>query len=181
MMNVPFGVIIGKSPMNTVWLLISPVVWLVNSAVTNNGAQYVRSFSLHSAIEALTSSKRGAENDRDMVPEKSSMGLISSRISASPERACGSPAERFCHASLPTSQSNDSVWIARRLGTSRCSVILPKEIRRGAKALDVWLVFAGREAAKMRPSEDRWCGGRYACSPTGPGPNDPMKGQSGQG
>jgi hypothetical protein len=34
-------------------------------------------------------------------------------------------------------------------------VILPKEIRRGAYALDVRLVFAGREAAKMRPSEDR--------------------------
>ena len=34
-------------------------------------------------------------------------------------------------------------------------VILPKEIRRGAYALE--LVFAGREAAKMRPSEDRCC------------------------
>ena len=88
MMKVPFGVIIGKSPMNTVWLLISPVVWLVNSAVTNSGAQYVRSFSLHSSIEALTSSKRGAENDSDIVPEKSSIGLISSRISARPDRAC---------------------------------------------------------------------------------------------
>jgi hypothetical protein len=31
-------------------------------------------------MEALTSSNRGAENDSDMVPEKSSMGLISSRI-----------------------------------------------------------------------------------------------------
>ena len=39
MMKVPLGVIIGKSPMNTVWLLISPVVLLVNSAVTNSGAQ----------------------------------------------------------------------------------------------------------------------------------------------
>ena len=26
MMNVPLSVMIGKSPMNTVWLLISPVV-----------------------------------------------------------------------------------------------------------------------------------------------------------
>src|SRR5919204_5698118 len=69
MMKVPLLVMTGKSPMNTVWLLISPVVWLVNSAVTNSGAQYVRSFSLHSWIEALTSSKRGSENDRDMVPE----------------------------------------------------------------------------------------------------------------
>src|SRR5919112_5134255 len=157
MMNVPLGVIIGKSPMNTVWLLISPVVLLVSSAVTNSGAQYVRSFSLHSSIEALTSSKRGEEKERDMVPEKSSMGLISSRISARPDRACGSSADRPCQASLPTSQSNDSVWMARRLGTSRCSVIRPKEIRRGAKALDVRLVFAGREAAKMRPSEDLYC------------------------
>src|SRR5438270_13390831 len=92
-----------------------------------------------------------------MVPEKSSIGLISSRISARPERACGSSAERVCHASLPTSQSKDSVWMARRLGTSRCSVILPKEIRRGAKALDVRLVFAGRDGGKMRPSEERGC------------------------
>ena len=31
-------VIIGKSPMNTVWLLISPVLVFMNSAVTNSGA-----------------------------------------------------------------------------------------------------------------------------------------------
>src|SRR5690349_19037641 len=177
MMKVPFGVIIGKSPMNTVWLLISPVVWLVNSAVTKSGAQYVRSFSLHSSIEALTSSKRGAEKDSDIVPEKSSMGEISSRISANPERACGSPLDRAAQASLPTSQSNDSVWMARRLGTSRCSVILPNEIRRGAKALDELLVFAGREAAKMRPSEDRWCGGRFASRPMDPGQKTPRNGR----
>src|SRR5262245_19662998 len=157
MMKVPFGVMIGKSPMNTVWLLISPVEWLVNSAVTNSGAQYVRSFSLHSSIDALTSSKRGAEKERDMVPEKSSMGLISSRISARPLAAVGSPAVRAAHASLPTSQSKDVFWIARRLGTSRCSVILPKEIRPGAYVLDERLVFAGREAAKMRPSEGLCC------------------------
>src|ERR1041384_615861 len=104
MMNEPFGVMIGKSPMNTVWLLISPVEWLVNSAVTNSGAQYVRSFSLHSSIDAFTSSKRGAENESDMVPEKSSMGLISSRISARPDRALGSSLDRDAQASLPTSQ-----------------------------------------------------------------------------
>ena len=38
MMKVPLRVITGKSPMNTVWLLISPVVLLMNSAVTNSGA-----------------------------------------------------------------------------------------------------------------------------------------------
>src|SRR4051812_4393480 len=66
--------------------------------------------------------------------------------------------------------------MARRLGTSRCSVIRPNEIRRGAKALDELLVFAGREAAKMRPSEDRWCGGRYASSRTDPGRKAPSDG-----
>ncbi len=39
MMKVPFSVIIGKSPMKTVWLLISPVLLLMNSAVTNSGGR----------------------------------------------------------------------------------------------------------------------------------------------
>ena len=39
MMNVPRGDISGKSPMKTVWLLISPVLLLMNSAVTNMGAE----------------------------------------------------------------------------------------------------------------------------------------------
>ena len=39
MTNVPRSVISGKSPMNTVWLLISPVVVFMNSAVTNSGAE----------------------------------------------------------------------------------------------------------------------------------------------
>jgi hypothetical protein len=48
-------------------------------------------------------------------------------------------------------------------------VILPNVIRRGANALDELMVFAGREAAKMRPSEDLWCcNGRYARIPIGP-------------
>ncbi len=142
---------------------------------------------MHSSIEALTSSKRGAENDRDIVPEKSSIGLISSRISASPERACGSPDDRAAQASLPTSQSNDSVWMARRLGTSRCSVIRPKETRRGAKALDVRLVFAGREDGKMRPSEDLWCrtavsrAPRWAPSTVPAAGKAPKSGQRAQG
>ncbi len=74
MMKVPFSVIIGKSPMNTVWLLISPVLLLMNSAVTNSGAAYVMSLSLHSSTGALTSSNRGSEKDSDMEPEKSSIG-----------------------------------------------------------------------------------------------------------
>jgi hypothetical protein len=39
MMKVPLLVIIGKSPMNTVWDLISPVSPFMNSAVTNSGAE----------------------------------------------------------------------------------------------------------------------------------------------
>ncbi len=34
MMNVPFSVMRGKSPMKTVWVLISPVRWFMNSAST---------------------------------------------------------------------------------------------------------------------------------------------------
>src|ERR1700744_489137 len=111
MTNVPLSVIIGKSPMNTVWLLISPVVLLVNSAVTNNGAEYVMSLSLHSSTEALTSSKRGSEKDSDIEPEKSSIGEISARTSSRPPTGSSSPAStrRSNQASSPTSHSNDCV------------------------------------------------------------------------
>ena len=34
MMKVPFSVMSGKSPMKTVWVLISPVMWFMNSAFT---------------------------------------------------------------------------------------------------------------------------------------------------
>ena len=84
MMKVPFSVIIGKSPMKTVWLLISPVVLLMNSAVTNSGAAYVMSLSLHSSTGAFTSSKRGSENDSDSVPAKSSIGDSSASTSSRP-------------------------------------------------------------------------------------------------
>src|ERR1700683_4955704 len=85
MMNVPLRDMSGKSPMNTVWLLISPVVLLINSAVTNIGAEYVMSLSLHSSSEYFGGSNRWSRNDRDIVPEKSSIGLISSKISSRPD------------------------------------------------------------------------------------------------
>src|SRR5256885_710631 len=136
MMKVPFFVIIGKSPMNTVCDLISPVVLLMNSAVTNSGAAYVMSLSLHSSMEALTSSKRGLEKDRLIEPEKSSIGESSVRISSSPERAPLALASlRACQASLPISQSKDSVCRARRFGTSSGSRILAKEVRGGAPGI----------------------------------------------
>src|ERR1700760_1105946 len=43
------------------------------------------SLSLHSSAEYLGGSNRWSRNERDMVPEKSSMGLISSKISSSPD------------------------------------------------------------------------------------------------
>src|SRR3954447_12298713 len=119
------------------------------------------SLSLHSSIEALTSSKRGLEKDRLIEPEKSSIGDSSVRISSRPDWAPGISAARACQASLPTSQSKDWVCSARRLGTSSGSRILAKEVRGGAPGipdLAVWSCverdLPERETAKMRPSKD---------------------------
>jgi hypothetical protein len=160
MMKVPLTVIIGKSPMKTVWLLISPVVLLMNSAVTNSGAAYVMSLSLHSSSDAFTSSNRGLEKDSDIEPEKSSIGEISPRISSRPERGSVSLATRARHLSFPTSQSNESVCRASRFGTSRGSRILAKETRFGEPGIllrsgVVVVPVSERETAKMRPSKDR--------------------------
>src|SRR5690348_4626366 len=161
MMNVPLSVITGKSPMKTVWLLISPVVLFVNSAVTNSGAAYVMSLSLHSSTEALTSSKRGSEKDSDMEPEKSSIGEISVRISSRPPTGFSSPASmrRWNHASSPTSHSNDWVCRSSRSGTRKGSRIFAKETRVGAPGRARWSevvagVVVARDEAKMRPSEN---------------------------
>src|SRR3954454_16278848 len=128
--------------------------------------------SLQSSIEYFGGSKRWSRNDRDMVPWKSSIGLISSKISSRPE-ADGTSSRpdlaafstRAFHTSLPSSVSKLSVWRARRFGTSSGSRIFAKEIRRGALvsilgrffgAFFVVLsveVLAVREAAKRGPSE----------------------------
>jgi len=115
MMNVPLSVMRGKSPMNTVWDLISPVSLFMNSAVTNSGRAYVTSRSLHSSTECFGSSKWLSRKDSDIVSEKSSIGEISSKISSSPDLvftsvrpAANAAATRACHVSLPISQSNDS-------------------------------------------------------------------------
>src|ERR1700760_873708 len=117
------------------------------------------SLSLHSSMDALTSSKRGLEKDRLIEPEKSSIGESSLRISSRPELAELSPAARAFHASLPTSQSKDSVCSARRLGTSNGSRILAKDVRGGEPGIpnglpSAELVLPERETAKMRPSKD---------------------------
>src|SRR5215475_13893472 len=156
MMKVPLGDISGKSPMNTVWLLISPVELLMNSAVTNIGAEKVMSFSLHSSAEYLGGSNRWSRNESDIVPVKSSIGLISSKISSRPDCSGRSfrptvwSAATFArHFSFPSSQSNESVCRARRLGTSSGSLIRAKEIRCGPGAI----AEALREAANRGPSE----------------------------
>src|SRR3984885_2506145 len=156
MMNVPLFDMSGKSPMKTVWLLISPVVLLMNSAVTNMGAEYVMSLSLHSSAEYLGGSNRWSRNDRDIVPEKSSIGRISSQISSTPDcsgtslrPACLAAWIRAFHLSLPSSQSKDSVCKASRSGTFRGSLIRAKDTRRGPR----FVAEALRDAANRGPSE----------------------------
>src|SRR6202041_3154606 len=156
MMNVPLRDMSGKSPMNTVWLLISPVVLLMNSAVTNIGAENVMSLSLHSSAEYLGGSNRGSRNESDMVLVKSSIGLISSKISSSPDcsgtssrPAALAASTRPFQRSLPSSQSKLSVCRASRSGTSSGSLIRANETRGGARAF----VEALRDAANRGPSE----------------------------
>src|SRR5439155_21283789 len=115
------------------------------------------SLSLHSSMDALTSSKRGLEKDRLIEPEKSSIGESSLRISARPDCAVWSSLTRSFHASLPTSQSKDWVCSARRFGTSNGSRILAKDVRTGAPGIPTLpceLALPERETAKMRPSKD---------------------------
>jgi len=106
----------GEVPMKTVWLLISPVVLLMNSAVTNMGAEYVMSLSLHSSEEYLGGSNRWVTEREGHVSREVFDGLISSRSPRSqvlsghlfaPCRPWRPPTRDF-HLSLPSQQSNDS-------------------------------------------------------------------------
>jgi hypothetical protein len=98
------------------------------------------SLSLHSSRDALTSSKRGLEKDSDIEPLKSSIGEISSRISARPPTAsaCSSGERVARHSGLPISQSNEAVCRARRSGTSSGSEIFANETRSGAPGIFCW-------------------------------------------
>src|SRR5664279_5811549 len=108
------------------------------------------SLSRHSSSLALTSSKRGSEKDSDRLPEKSSIGEISSRISSRP-LGVGSVC-RARHPGPPTSQSKESVCSARRFGTSSGSRSFANETR-GLPGVDLDMLVT----AKMRPSEDKRC------------------------
>ena len=147
----------GKSPMNTVWLLISPVVLLMNSAVTNIGAEYVMSLSLHSSSEYLGGSNRWSRNDRDMVPgevldradlleDLLEAGLLGNVLASG---FLGGLIRAF-HLSLPSSQSNDSVCRASRSGTFSGSLIRAKDTRLGTQR---FVAEALRDAANRGPSE----------------------------
>ena len=79
--------------------------------------------SLHSSIEYFGGSNRWSRNVSDIVPEKSSIGLISSKISSRPDFVgtssrprLAAASTRACQASLPSSQSKLSVCRARRFG-----------------------------------------------------------------
>src|SRR5690606_37684360 len=85
MTNVPLFVMSGKSPMKTVWDLISPVSLLVNSAVTKSGAAYVKSRSLHSSMEFFRCSKRCSWKDSYIDTEKSSIEEYSSKTTSRPD------------------------------------------------------------------------------------------------
>src|SRR5437763_1601476 len=124
------------------------------------------SLSRHSSSEALTSSKRGSENDRDIEPEKSSIGEISVRISSRPPTGFSSPASirRWNQASSPTSHWKDWICRSRRSGTSSGSRIFAKVTRVGAPGkfglaetaagAGVARGLVARDEAKMRPSEN---------------------------
>ena len=90
-----------------------------------------------------------------MLPAKSSIGEISSRMSARPE-VCGTssrPAEaasaaRSCQRSLPSSQSNEVVCRLSRSGTSRGSPSFAKVTRGEAVRSAMSVVRSVLEAAK---------------------------------
>src|SRR3954454_21954540 len=110
------------------------------------------SLSLHSSTECGGAMSRGSRNSRDMGSEKSLMGLISVRISSSPDSVPGSTEAR--HSSSPISHLKEAVCKARRSGTSRGSAIRAKETRRGARDEgEGRLDDVVRDAAKCGPSE----------------------------
>src|SRR5215471_14209867 len=110
-------------------------------------------------MEFFGGSNRWSLKVRDMEPEKSSIGEISSKISSRPDLVGTSrpvsraASTRAFHTSLPSSQSKLSVCSARRFGTSRGSRILAKETRRGAVRAAEAAFKALREAAKRGPSK----------------------------
>src|SRR5215212_9712433 len=117
-----------------------------------------------------------------MVPEKSSIGEISSKISSRPDLvlmsvrpSSSAVSTRLRHAAFPTSQSNESICRSSRSGTSMGSAIFANEIR---PVGDTTLFLeAVREAAKRDPSEGPLAGGAESPPRT---LNDPCQGETGR-
>src|SRR6478609_6819958 len=106
-------------------------------------------------MEYFSGSRYGFVNESCMVSLRSSIGEISSKISSRPltsgtsvRPAAFASATRAFQASLPTSQSNDSVCSARRSGTVRVSEILANERRDAPRPFLRGVVDALGAAAK---------------------------------
>ncbi|CAB4651996.1 unannotated protein [freshwater metagenome] len=122
--KVPFSVIFGKSPMNTVCSLISPVGLLRNRARTNTGDAYVMSRSRHSATVNFGFGQRS-----------SSSGSNSSSSCRSSENPL--IGEMSSNASFNPSLRNHSKLsrcTAMRSGSSRVSGRVANEYRSRADA-----------------------------------------------
>src|SRR6478735_11992774 len=109
-------------------------------------------------MEYFSGSRYGFVNESCMVSLRSSIGEISSKISSRPLTSGTSvrpsdfaSATRAFHASLPTSQSNDSVCRARRSGTVSVSEILANERREAPRPFLGVVVDALGAAAKGIP------------------------------
>src|SRR6266545_3049366 len=103
------------------------------------------SLSLHSSTEYLGGSNRWSRNERDMVPEKSSIGLISSKISSRPD--CSGTSLR------PTVFA-----LATRRGPRVLAEAL-REANRGPSEL-VELVTDNHRTHAKRPAGTPWVQGR---------------------
>jgi hypothetical protein len=127
---------IGKSPMNT-GLALDLASRVVGELRGHEQRGTVGEVLLLALLDrGLDLVEARSENESDMVPEKSSMGLISSRISASPLRACGSSAHPV-GPRLVADQPVERLGLDREeVGHLKVFVIRPNEIRRGACALD---------------------------------------------
>ena len=117
--NVPFSVIMGKSPMKTVCSLISPVVAFTKRARTKMGAEKVMSFSLHSSTENLGGGRRSSSSGSNSssscnVSVKSLMGEMSAKVSFRP---------------CSRNHWKDSRWIATRSGSGKASSMFANEYR----------------------------------------------------
>ena len=119
-MNVPLRVIIGKSPMNTVWRLD-----LAGGVVGELGGDEQRRRVGHVLVLALLDGRLDVLEARVGEGQAHRAGevldrreLVEDLLETGPVAVVACFRRGARHASLPTSQSKDSVCRARRFGTS---------------------------------------------------------------